>query len=81
MCIAYANSTFHVADELANEAHDVAVWTSGTQLAEGSIDVVGRIEKPHIFVQVDGPITAERARELPALLIEAADELDGWSAR
>jgi hypothetical protein len=61
----------------------VTVWNHLTQFADGTIDVEGRIEKPGVSVSIDCDrgVSSDVARLLAATLIEAADEVDGWSAR
>jgi hypothetical protein len=59
----------------------VEIQRSVTQFADGSIDQVGLIAAPGIRVRAnreDG-LTKKQARELAALLLEAADEMDGWT--
>lgn len=66
----------------------VTVGLTAVQLPDGSIDTGAAIEPPAIFLDnADHQLTAEAARELSGLLIEAAAELDalagnraGWRA-
>jgi hypothetical protein len=62
--------------------HDVIVWATAVQWADGSIDD-GRIEAPWIGVDIHGDhgLSSTQARELAAVLIYAADEVDGWATR
>jgi hypothetical protein len=59
------------------EGFDVTVWASAMQWADGSIDD-GRIEAPCISVDVawEAGLSSEQARELAAVLIEAAGQID-----
>ena len=60
----------------------VEIQRSVTQFADGSIDQVGLIAAPGIRVRAnreDG-LSKKQARELAALLLEAADEMDGVDA-
>lgn len=43
----------------------------------------GVIESPSVSIEAPGDpgLTSAQARELAAILIEAADEVDGWAAR
>ncbi|GFG78572.1 hypothetical protein MPRG_18480 [Mycobacterium paragordonae] len=61
--------------------HPATVHTSAIQLADGSIDVVGNIEAPQVFLHLGdrGGFNSDQARELAAALLEAAAELDGWT--
>ena len=53
------------------------------QWADGSIDREGVIEPPSVSIESPGDpgLTSAQARELAAVLIAAADEIDGWAAR
>jgi hypothetical protein len=58
----------------------ILVWTNAVQWLDGSVDE-GRIEPPD--VSVDGVywergLTSAEARELAAVFIECADQIDGW---
>jgi hypothetical protein len=58
--------------------HPLTVSPSGVQFADGSI------ECPSVYI-IDGenwlsPLNSDQARELAAVLLEAAAELDGWAA-
>jgi hypothetical protein len=63
--------------------HKLTVSPSAVQWGDGSVDD-GRIEVPHVYVyDVDegNPLNSDQARELAAALLEAAAEVDGWSAK
>ena len=63
--------------------HVLAVSPSAIQWADGTIDD-GALEPPHIFVFNLGegdPLNSDQARELASVLLEAAAQLDGWSAK
>jgi hypothetical protein len=63
--------------------HALTVSPSAVQWADGTIDN-GKIEPPHIFVLNLGesdPLNSDQARELAAVLLEAAAQLDGWATR
>lgn len=63
--------------------YDLIVCTAATQFADGKIDVEGKSEAPNVYVENHEAtgMTSQQARELAAEIIEAADEIDGWSAR
>ncbi|GJN99095.1 hypothetical protein NJB1907f44_48880 [Mycobacterium marinum] len=57
---------------------DVVVWASAVQRADASIE--NGIDTPAI--QIDGStdaLNSDQARELAAALLQAADEIDGWT--
>jgi hypothetical protein len=56
----------------------VCVQVTAIQHADGRIDD-GMHEPPHVYLR-DDALTATQARELAALLVEAADVIDGWLA-
>jgi hypothetical protein len=63
--------------------HRLTVSPSAVQWADGSVDD-GRIEGPHIYVFNLGegdPLNSDQARELAAVLLETAAQLDGWVQR
>ncbi len=63
--------------------HKVRVSSSAVQWADGRVDD-GRIEAPQIYVfELDesNPLHSDQTRELAAVLLEAADEIDGWAKR
>jgi hypothetical protein len=62
---------------------DVIVGTTAIQFSDGRINDRRVHEDPHVYVETnsDKGLSSEQARELAALLIEAADEVDRWSAR
>ena len=57
----------------------VSVQPTAVQFADGRIDDGGVHEPPHVYLG-DDALTSPQARELAPLLVEAADEVDGWSA-
>jgi hypothetical protein len=65
------------------DGYDLIVWTAAEQFADGSIDVDGEVEAPNVLVENHAArgMTSDQARELAAVLIEAADEIDGWAAK
>jgi hypothetical protein len=61
------------------DGHDLRVRPSAIQFADGRIDD-GHIERLAIHVDdCDRTLTAAQARELAAVLLAAADEVDGWA--
>jgi hypothetical protein len=64
----------------APDGRDVIVWTHCTQFADGSIDTEGRIEAPGVSVDIEWGhgLSGPQARQLAAILLEAADEIDQW---
>jgi hypothetical protein len=62
-----------------SDGHDLRVRPSAIQFADGRIDD-GHIERPAIHVDdCDRTLTAAQARELAAVLLAAAEEVDGWA--
>jgi hypothetical protein len=65
--------------------HTVRVYASAVQLADGTTDD-HLIEGPRVYVQ-DGEkfglegLNSDQARELAAVLLVTAAEIDGWVAR
>lgn len=60
-------------------AHAAVVGTNAVQFADGRIDD-GRIEPPNVIADVGSEtLSSVQARELAALLIAAADEIDRWA--
>ena len=61
--------------------HNVVVQTAAIQFADGRIDD-GRIKAPTLTISHAGyngrGLSSTQARELAAVLLKAADELDGW---
>ncbi|MEE2851439.1 MAG: hypothetical protein VX424_02160 [Actinomycetota bacterium] len=59
---------------------DIHVRTYAIQRTDGRI--TRRPEPPGVFVYLDSdqPITAARARQLAAALLDAADQADAWAA-
>jgi hypothetical protein len=63
--------------------HRLTVSPSAVQWADGTIDD-GRIEGPHIYLFNLGegdPLNSDQARELAAVLLEVAGQLDGWTTK
>jgi hypothetical protein len=62
---------------------DVVVWTSAIQFADGSIDDAAcGGESPQVNLGGNhGELNSDQARELAAAILEAANEIDGWTAR
>ena len=59
---------------------DVSVQPTAVQFSDGRVDDGSVHQPPHVYLCDDG-LTGMQARELAALLIAAADEVDGWAAR
>jgi hypothetical protein len=64
------------------QGQGLTVWTSATQFANGALDV----DRDPPTVNVDGlsweyGLSSGQARELAAVLVESADELDRWVTR
>lgn len=57
-----------------------SVGVSAIQFADGTIDDGSRVEAPKVFL-ADWMLTVPEARELAALIVERADEVDGWVTR
>jgi hypothetical protein len=55
----------------------VCVQVTAVQFFDGRIDDGSVHEPPHVYLR-DDALSAAQARELAALLIAAADEVDGW---
>lgn len=62
---------------------EVLVGTTAVQFADGHLDDGTEVEPPHVYVQMnsDHGLTSAEARGLAAVLLAAADEIDGWMAR
>lgn len=65
--------------------HTVRVYASAVQLADGTTEE-GSIDGPSVYVasgQASAlePLNSDQARELASALLEAAAEIDRWSAR
>jgi hypothetical protein len=60
------------------DSDDAALWISGIQFWDGSIDGDGVIETPAVHVE-GGRLNSDQARELAAALLEAAAVRDGWA--
>ena len=56
------------------------VQATAVQYSDGRIDDGGVHEPPHVYLGDDG-LTSTQARELAALLVESADEIDRWAQR
>ncbi|MDT5075999.1 MAG: hypothetical protein QOJ80_636 [Mycobacterium sp.] len=64
--------------------HRLTVSTNVVQWADGTIDLDGTVEAPHVYVFELGegnPLNSDQARELASVLLEAAAEIDGWATR
>jgi len=63
--------------------YEVNVWTSANQFADGTLDDGSRTEPPTVHLEVGAStgMNSDQAGILAAVLIEAADEIDGWAAR
>ncbi|WP_157118283.1 hypothetical protein [Mycobacterium sherrisii] len=58
----------------------VRVLAGAYQFADGSLDLGGKIGVPTVAIDGDADrLSVQQARELAAALIEAADEVEGWS--
>jgi hypothetical protein len=57
---------------------DVLVWTSAIQWADGRI-APEQPEPPRVHVEGAVDLNSDQARELAAILLEAAAEVDGWT--
>ena len=55
------------------------VQATAVQFTDGRIDDGSVHEPPHVYLGDDG-LTSAQARELAALLVEAADAVDRWAA-
>jgi hypothetical protein len=58
----------------------LCVQPTAVQFADGRVDDGSVHEPPHVYL-CDHAFTATQAREVAALLIAAADEVDGWAAK
>ena len=58
----------------------VSVQPTAVQFADGRIDDGSVHEPPHVYLGDDG-LTSLQARELAAVLLEAAAQLDGWAVK
>lgn len=63
--------------------YEVNVWTSANQFADGTLDDGSRTEPPTVHLEVGAStgMNSDQARILAAVLIGAAEEIDGWVAR
>ena len=57
----------------------VIIWTSAMQRTDGRI--YAESEPPRVHIEGDVDLSSDQARELSAVLLEAAAELDGWAGR
>jgi hypothetical protein len=62
------------------DTNRVSVAPSAIQLPDGRIDDGSLYERPHVHLR-DDCLTLKQARELAAVLIEAADELERLTAK
>jgi hypothetical protein len=62
---------------------DIKVNTCCIQHADGHIDDGSTNEYPHVYLSLGkrGNLNSDQARELAALLLEMAAEIDGWASR
>lgn len=58
---------------------DTFVGTAAVQLGDGRLDD-GSVFAPPVVLVNDQPYTVEQARALAALILDAAAELDRWTA-
>jgi hypothetical protein len=58
----------------------VSVQPTAIQFADGRVDDGSVHEPPHVYL-ADNALTTTQARELAALLVATADEVDGWAAK
>jgi hypothetical protein len=63
------------------DAGNARIWTSAIQLANGRIAVEEASEPPLVHLEGDFDLNSDQARELAAVLLEAAAELDSWVGR
>jgi hypothetical protein len=63
--------------------YEVNVWTSANQFADGTLDDGSRSEPPTVHREVGAStgMNSDQAKILAAVLLEAADEIDGWASR
>jgi hypothetical protein len=60
----------------------VSIIYSGYQLCDGTIYVSGADdEAPSMAIHVPNELNSEQARKVTALILQIADEVDGWVAR
>ncbi|HEY6576795.1 MAG TPA: hypothetical protein VI029_18115 [Mycobacterium sp.] len=60
---------------------DVTVSTSCIQYLDGRIDDGSGDECPRMYIDQSVELNSDQARELAALLLELAKQIDGWVAR
>ena len=74
----------HAADRIALDADGeklLEVCTVGFQLPDGSVDTGENPPGVHISTYSDDDLTTDQARTLAAMILEAAEQADGWAAR
>ncbi len=57
---------------------DITIWTSAIQRADGRI-APEQPEPPRVHVEGAVDLNSDQARELAAILLEAAADVDGWT--
>jgi hypothetical protein len=60
---------------------DVTLSTSCIQHLDGRIDDGSGDECPRVYIDQPVELNSDQARELAALLLELAAQIDGWVAR
>jgi hypothetical protein len=63
------------------EDHDLIVQTSALQYPDGSINTSDDPPRVSLDIHYDSGLSSVQARELASVLIECADEIDGWAGR
>jgi hypothetical protein len=58
---------------------ELALQTSALQYADGSINTTDDPPRVSLDIHPDDGLTGQQARDLAASLLEAADEVEGWS--
>ncbi len=61
--------------------HALLVSTSAVQWVDGSIEDGSKDECPKVWLDQPGDLNSDQARELAALLLELAAQIDGWVQR
>lgn len=79
--IPFAYRIIHGENRGLEGQESLTVWTTATQLADGRIDA----DREPPTVNIDGicwesGLSSVQARELAAVILECADEVDGWAA-
>jgi hypothetical protein len=68
--------------EVAEVGKPIAeVQTSAVQFRDGSINASDDPPQIQVYTYTDNGLGSTQARELAAVLIEAADEVDRWAAK